>query len=213
MPDLASRIRIARERAGLTQKELADYFGYKPQTVSGWERDATSKQKPNAPGPAVLAKIAAITNVSLKWLLTGVEEYNPSDTIPHADQVRGRVVPSVDWTNITQFLSGESELSDGFARSHFPCGPKYFRTFASDRANLPDIEPGNSLIIDPDAVPKPGDYCLVFVEQELMLRLYRPRREQIELAPKNSDFETLVLPREQVEIIGTVTEWVQPRRG
>lgn len=150
MPDLAKRIREARERKGLTQQELADYFGYKPQTVSAWERGPTNKQKPNAPNPPTLAKIAAITNVSLKWLLTGVEENNPSDTIPSADQVVGRVVPSVDWDNIRQYLGGDKSITDGHARSHFPCGPKSFRTFVRDRSNVPDLEPGDSLIIDPE---------------------------------------------------------------
>lgn len=212
MIELAKRIRQARERAGLTQKQLADAFGYKPQTVSGWERGEENRTKPNAPNPQTLAKIAAITNVSLKWLLTGVEEKVTDVTIPTADQVVGRVVPSVDWDKVRQFIGGDTSIVEGSARSHFPCGPLSFRTFARDKSNFPELEPGDSLIIDPDLPPKPGDYCLVVVEDELMLRRFRPRREQVELAPVNSDYETLVVPRDDLEIVGTMTESVRPRR-
>jgi transcriptional regulator with XRE-family HTH domain len=213
MADLAKRIRQARERANLTQKDLADIFGYKPQTVSGWERGPDNRTKPNIPNPQTLAKIAAITNVSLKWLLTGVEEVVTSVTIPAADQVAGRVVPSVEWDNVRQFLGGDTSMSEGHARSHFPCGPQSFRTFAKDKANYPELEPGDSLIIDPDQSPAPGDYCLAVVEDNLLLRRLRPRRDHVELVPHNPDFETLVLPRDQVAIVGTVTETVRPRRS
>jgi transcriptional regulator with XRE-family HTH domain len=212
MADLAKRIRVARERAGLTQKELADVFGYKPQTVSAWERGEGNSQKPNAPNPQTLAKIAAITNVSLKWLLTGVEDVVTSVTIPAAEQVAGRVVPSVEWDKIRQFLGGDSSIAEGSARSHFPCGPQSFRTFARDRANVPDLEPGDSLIVDPDQAPAPGEYCLVVVDDELLLRRFRPRSEHIELAPYNPDYETKVVPRDRVQIVGAVTETVRPRR-
>lgn len=213
MTNLAKRIRIARERAKLTQKELADVFGFKPQTVSAWERGEENRTKPNAPSHETLAKIASITGVSLKWLLTGVEDKVTDVTIPSTDQVAGRIVPSVEWDKIPQFIDGDPSMSEGHARSHFPCGPHSFRTFVRDKSNFPDLEPGDSLIIDPEQGPAPGDYCLVVVNKELMLRKYRPRRDNIELAPYNSDFDTEVVPRDEIEIVGTMTESVRPRRA
>jgi transcriptional regulator with XRE-family HTH domain len=212
MHQLAKRIREAREKAGLTQKQLADAFGYKPQTVSGWERGEENSTKPNAPNPQTLAKIASITGVSLKWLLTGVEETVTGVTIPSTEQVAGRIVPSVQWAHVRLFVGGDRAMSEGYARSHYPCGPNSFRTIAIDKANHPDIEPGDSLIIDPEQTPLPGDYCLVVFSNDLILRRYRPRRDHVELVPYNSDFETVVVPVDEVEVIGTMTERVKPRR-
>ena len=212
MDGLPKRIKQAREGAKLTQKQLADAFGYKPQTVSGWERTEENNTKPNNPNPQTLAKIAAITGVSLKWLITGVEDLIPNVTVPHSDQAAGRVVPSVEWDNVQAFVGGDTSTSEGLVRSHYDCGPNSFRTFAKDKANYPDIEPGDSLIIDPDLGPIAGDYCLVVVRDELLLRRYRPRREHIELVPFNDDFETLLIAHAEVGIVGTMTERVKPRR-
>jgi SOS-response transcriptional repressor LexA len=45
-----------------------------------------------------------------------------------------------------------------------------------------------------------------------LLRRFRPRSEHIELAPYNPDYETKVVPRDRVQIVGAVTETVRPRR-
>jgi DNA-binding transcriptional regulator YiaG len=43
---LAEQIRVARERADLTQVELAAVLGVSPRTVQNWERNGDSVPRP-----------------------------------------------------------------------------------------------------------------------------------------------------------------------
>lgn len=62
----ARRMRIARKRVGLSQRELAQHLGVSRGAVANWESD-------NGPFPATerLQSIALITGVSFEWLATG----------------------------------------------------------------------------------------------------------------------------------------------
>jgi transcriptional regulator with XRE-family HTH domain len=62
---LGKRIRESRERAGLSQAELARGMGVLPTHLNRWERGKV------APGWEYLARIARHCNVTLDWLLTG----------------------------------------------------------------------------------------------------------------------------------------------
>lgn len=63
---LQDRIKLAREKAGLTQKDLADRVGVKPQAVSQWESGKTKSLR----GPS-LARAAEAMGVSPIWLADG----------------------------------------------------------------------------------------------------------------------------------------------
>jgi phage repressor protein C with HTH and peptisase S24 domain len=65
---LGMRIRKAREMAGLTQPELAKVFNISREAVSLWEKGT------NQPTGDKIARIAAETQVSVEWLLTGQGE-------------------------------------------------------------------------------------------------------------------------------------------
>jgi transcriptional regulator with XRE-family HTH domain len=63
---IGERIRIARDRAGLTRAELGRRVGVRPSASRQWEqRDATT------PSVTHLAQIAAVTGVAFEWLATG----------------------------------------------------------------------------------------------------------------------------------------------
>lgn len=63
---LQDRIKLAREKAKLTQKELADRVGIRPQAVSQWESGDTKSLR----GPS-LARAAEALDVSPLWLSDG----------------------------------------------------------------------------------------------------------------------------------------------
>lgn len=65
--DVGDRIRIARERAGLTQAELAHQAGLRQQSVAKWEAGLSS------PSASSLASIARALRTSTDGLL-GLEE-------------------------------------------------------------------------------------------------------------------------------------------
>lgn len=75
---VGERIKELRQKAGLTQAELAEKVGFQPQTVSNWENGSRE------PDIAALAKLASLFGVSLDFLLLGkVEE--PSISLDDMD--------------------------------------------------------------------------------------------------------------------------------
>ncbi len=62
------RLTAAREAQNLTQAQLARRLGVRLKTVQGWEND-TSEPRANK-----LQMVAGLTNVSIRWLLTGEGE-------------------------------------------------------------------------------------------------------------------------------------------
>ncbi|WP_111731807.1 helix-turn-helix domain-containing protein [Roseovarius amoyensis] len=59
------RVAGARERAGMSQSELAKRLGVKLKTLKGWENDLSE------PRANKLSMMAGLLNVSLLWLLSG----------------------------------------------------------------------------------------------------------------------------------------------
>jgi len=62
------RVAGARERAGMSQGELAKRLGVKLKTLKGWEEDLSE------PRANKLSMMAGLLNVSLLWLLSGEGE-------------------------------------------------------------------------------------------------------------------------------------------
>lgn len=201
---LGTRLRKARLDAGMTLQAVGEALGKSPQAVSGWERDLYE------PSADDLNLIARLTNVRLEWLISGQISYEPSD---HSGLIwRGRIVPSLKWTDIASYLSGAMQ-PDVSARSHFPCGERSFQTVAYDRSNEPEIMAGDGIIIDPDLTPTPGDMLLVKIDSNVILRRYRPRAAHVELAPCNPDWPTITVPTlGDGVLIGVVSETSRPRR-
>lgn len=63
---MADRIRLARQRTGLSQAELAQHAGVTSSAVAQWENPRGTKPDLNH-----LLRVAVATNVTLDWLATG----------------------------------------------------------------------------------------------------------------------------------------------
>ena len=64
--DMATRVRVARQRAGMTQSQLAERIGVSRGAVANWE----VSQRPR-PSASNLVEVATTTEVSVEWLATG----------------------------------------------------------------------------------------------------------------------------------------------
>ena len=73
MSTINDRIRVARERKGLNQSELATALSVTPQTVQQWEAGKTS------PRNKKIDALAKTLEVTSDWLLTGREVLQPSN--------------------------------------------------------------------------------------------------------------------------------------
>lgn len=206
MSHLSERIKVARKNAKLTQTQLGAACGVTAQAVHGWEKGEF------APNHVALRTIAEVTATSLEWLISGKSASDTSTSDVHSSMLWvGRVVPSLDWHQIIRFIDNDI-APDATARSHFLCGPRSFQTVVIDRSNEPHINQGDSVIIDPDLAPVPGDTILVKHGDELYLRRFRPRDDHVELVPINPDWPTLKLAPEDANVIGVVAETSRPRR-
>lgn len=79
----AARIRTARRRAGLSQKDLAAQLGVSRGAVANWE-----SAKGVLPATERLQHLAHVTGMAFEWLATGrgAIQYQPSlDDIPAAE--------------------------------------------------------------------------------------------------------------------------------
>lgn len=68
---LGNRIRLARLSAKLSQKDIADYFGVKSQTVSHWETGKTTINVPQ------LFQLAELLKVKVDYLLGFIDFDEP----------------------------------------------------------------------------------------------------------------------------------------
>lgn len=76
---LGERIGVARERAGLTQTQLAEALAIRKATLTGWENDSAE------PRSNRLTMLAGILGVSAGWLLYGIGEGVPAPSDESAD--------------------------------------------------------------------------------------------------------------------------------
>lgn len=75
---LTSRIRIARQNAGLSQQELSERIGVTRGAVANWESDSEV-----TPTVEHMIRLAILTGVSFEWLATGRGAGNDDQESPH----------------------------------------------------------------------------------------------------------------------------------
>lgn len=204
MATFGARLRKAREAARMTGPQMARELRVSAQTVSEWERGRYF------PAADKLVRIAQLTNVKVDWLLSGQNDQAPGG----ASVSQGRLVSKIPFDDLPHFdpRSRASATYDK-AHTHFPCGPHAFQITVSDRSNAPDYEPGDSVIIDPDLQPNPGDMVLVVSDKAVLFRRYRPRSGAVELIPLNGDWETTTVRLDKAtRLLGTMSERAQQRR-
>lgn len=198
---LGERIREVRQAAQLTLAAVGTACGVTPQAVKAWE-DGRSE-----PGLTKIIALSKITHASLEYILTG------DRAAAHVRVSRGgRTVPRRQWPDADgHYLSDAPTV---FLESHFECGPRSFAVIVKDAANEPLISRGDSVIIDPDQQPTPGDLVMVLLpSRQIVLRKFRPRQDAVELVAHNSDWPTETVPAlDHDNFIGTLTEHTRPRR-
>ncbi|MCO6050878.1 helix-turn-helix domain-containing protein [Mesorhizobium sp. RP14(2022)] len=101
---LGERIKAARKAAGLTQQDIASYFGINRVSVTQWEKDTTR------PDPSRLMKLAEFLQTTAEWLLDGRGNQNAPGL------GRSTAKPTVDLEDIPAdavFTSGEQKRYQG----------------------------------------------------------------------------------------------------
>lgn len=201
-------IRTLRKDRDWSQSVVAERTGVSVQAVSNWEKGVDLNHKR-------AFQLASIFDVDIHMLLSGeLSEHNENSTITETGEIGGRIVPRY---NIE--LVKNRAITSMFVervRSHFPCSEESFSLLVHDRANEPKYLPGDSLIIDPDIRPEPGDMVLAVVPSEDLpvirqLNVLRSGVDPLyELRPLNAPWPTYTVGQDAIE--GVVSEHTQPRR-
>lgn len=107
------RIREKRKQAGLTQKEVADYFGIKGPSVSEWESGITAPSVERIPG------LARLLRTSIEYLISGKEATGP-DVNVEAAITKGKL-PLISWVQAGEWAEIVDNFQPGDAEEWIPC--------------------------------------------------------------------------------------------
>ncbi|HHT9933302.1 TPA: helix-turn-helix domain-containing protein, partial [Legionella pneumophila] len=184
--EIGKRILEARKAKGLTLKALGELAGGLKQTrLTNWEQGVRT------PGPEEIKSLARALDVSPAYLMCLSDETqfkeakNPSQLIPLLDyrqacdaKLHTGAEASSDKVFISVSTVSLPELS-----------PKAFALKITDDSMLPEFRINDIQIIDPSAIPMPGDFVAVKIKgkEEAILCLYK------KLSYISSEFELKTL--------------------
>lgn len=98
----SGRMKAAREAQNLTREELAARLGLTEKTIAGWESGAA---RPRSNKTQILA---AILNVSLRWLISGIRETEDEGVQDTKAPARDDALREI----LTEMRELKSELTD-----------------------------------------------------------------------------------------------------
>lgn len=160
--EIGKRIKEKRKAAGLTQSQVADYFGIRAPSVSEWEsKSGPSKDK--------LAALARLLKTSVSYLLTGKDgqfigmDLDPNRPADEPIRVNRRTgLPLISWVQAGDWTSSVNEMRREDAEDWIPCpfnhGPN---AFILRVVGLSMYNPGG------DKSYAPGDFIAVDPEGEI----------------------------------------------
>lgn len=170
MKTIAERLKDAREKAGLTQPQLAAAAGVSAGTIGNIEA-GTRKN------PRELLAMAKAVGVLPQWLRDGSGPRYPDESQDDANahdgpSIKGRV-PLLTSVQAGEWMDIAGSFSRADALDWLPCpvhhGPRTFCLEVEGESMRnpgakPSYEPGDLIFVDPDRCEKPGDRVVVRLE-------------------------------------------------
>lgn len=152
----AVRLAEARNRAGLTQSELARRLRISPQSVQQWEQSGTT------PRAHRIKDLALALGVTREWLLIGGSSAESVREWTHHNM---REVPLVNYIEAGQWAEIAPQREDGRRVScPVPCSDTTFALEVVGESMLPDYYPGDIIFVDPEVVSQSGDDVVAVVD-------------------------------------------------
>lgn len=189
---IGQRIQVERKAKGLTQAKLAELAGgFKQPRINNWEQGIRT------PGPEEIKQLAEILEVSPAFLmcLTDRKQPHPLDRnyvgalIPllHPEQLDDprhwiKTIKEGEYDGEITFIPISIELAKMI-------GDNAFALKMEDESMEPELKLSDVLIIDQDAMPKPGNFVVVKSDDnsEIIIRRYK----QLSISKSTHQFELL----------------------
>ncbi len=212
-----ARIKQARLAKGLKQREIAEHIGVTNQAVHQWENNTT-------PGREHLVKLATLLDVTVEYLLTGLDPVSYTKSITFLDKLSGfktgQEIPLIDLETMKSIdLSRFPRSSIGKGRTiltRFQAGARALAFIASDTSMSPAILENDIVVIDPDKNLQPGDFVVAHLKQQdvlVFLQFSFDGPDHVVLAPINQQYRSYRFTIEEwdrdVQIIGVMTEFTR----
>lgn len=143
--------------------------------------------------------------------------------VPDTELSAGKRIPLISFVQAGLWREAVDPYAQGageeYLVTHQGLGSHAFALTVRGESMLPEFREGDTLIIDPDVKPLPGDYVVAKNgAEEATFKKYRPRglnergENVIELVPLNEDFPTLRSDVTPIQVIGTLMEHRRYRR-
>ncbi|MBN3344876.1 helix-turn-helix domain-containing protein [Pectobacterium brasiliense] len=207
MSTFGTRLKSLRKDRKITQGQLGKVVGVSDVTVGYWEKDQ------NKPGGESLTKLAKYFGVSETFLITG-NEGKPNVSPAALGAMR---IPIISWVQAGNWASEvDARNLEGTFDYILTTEIHSISTFALNvkgKSMEPEFKEGDTIVIDPDICPNPGDYVVAKNGSgEATFKKYRSRgisddgTDIFELVPLNPDYATLNSTQTHIIIIGVVVE-------
>ncbi|HHO0758314.1 TPA: LexA family protein [Aeromonas hydrophila] len=205
----AQRLQKAANAAGLPSRgrgaKIAQHLGVTPKAVSKYFNAEA------IPARDTMIALANMLGVSVSWLQYGESELELMTRTPQ------RLIPVLDYVQAGAWTEacGATDIdgSTEYIYADPRMGKNAFALRVKGDSMLPEIRPGDVVLIDPDASPRPGEFVVAKNGNgEATIKQYRPRgvndkgQEWFELAPLNDVFPTMRSDLQTIQLIGVVVE-------
>ena len=194
------QLKEARERAGLSQKELAHMIAVSPSRYNQWE---TGKYSPDT---EMLILIAETLNTTVDYLI-GATSYSGAKAKGHRIPVLGTVAAGIPLDAIEDIIDWE-EIDPDLLKD----GSEYVALQIHGDSMLPRMANGDIVIVRIQEDCISGDIAIVIVNgDQATCKKIKKTPEGVMLIPLNPAFETMFYSNDEIEklpvrILGKVVE-------
>jgi transcriptional regulator with XRE-family HTH domain len=210
---VGERIRIAREKLGISQVELAKRVGVSRGSIFQWENDRTQQiRKDKVP------RLAAVLGLDV----TALSPFGGGTVAPIDKDHKTNYVVLMRWNDLTAIgAGGKMKMSalkkPSYIEVDIDISPESKALIIEDSSMAPGFCKGDKIIIDPNEEPVDGDHVLARLTQtgEHVFRLYEVRSGGAYLlTPENTAQYPVVTVNAKfpADIMGVLVEHRKKRR-
>ena len=179
--DFKEKIKTYRKDRGLSQQDIADYFGYKSfTTIQKWEDGSST------PPAKTLKRLAEFFGVSVEDLISDSEKI----AIPILGTVRGGLLRLAQDEWLGQELVPVEESLGG---EYF-----YLEVIGDSMINA-RIYPGDLVYVKRQPIVESGTIAVVLVGDEATLKRVYYKDNGMVLHPENPKYEDMIYTQEDIE--------------
>jgi len=181
------RLRLVREQAGVTQREVADFLNLNRTTYNKYENGAST------PTPEILARIADFFHVSVDYLLEREETPTPAySDIPNVRQIKKKKIPVLG-----EIACGKPIFADEQRDVYVSVTDDLvcdYALIAKGESMTPRIHDGDLVFIREMPAVENGRIAAVLIEDEATLKrvFFDAGRQQLTLTADNPAFPPFV---------------------